>query len=107
LYIGSEGAIFWPAGGGPDVLPRDKFRGVKRPTIEKLDHFQSFVDACLGGPDPQCKFAKTGPMTQVILLGTAAIRAPGDTIHWDAANMKITNNVAADKLLRRSCRAGW
>jgi predicted dehydrogenase len=107
LFIGSEGTMFWPAGGGPELFPREKFLDIKRPTIAKLDHFQSFVDACLGGPDPQCKFAKTGPMTEVVLLGTVAIRVPGETIEWDAENMKITNNVAANKLLGRSYRAGW
>ncbi len=107
LFIGSEGAMFWPAGGGPELLPRAKFSGVKRPAIAKLDHFQSFVDACLGGAETQCKFAKTGPMTEVVLLGTVALRVPGQTIEWDAANMKIPNCAEADKLLRRSYRTGW
>ena len=69
--------MFWPAGGGPELFPRAKFSGVKRPAIAKLDHFQSFVDACLGGAETQCKFAKTGPMTEVVLLGTVALRVPG------------------------------
>lgn len=107
LFIGSEGAMFWSGGGGPVLFPEKKFQGIKRPKIAKLDHFQSFVDACLGGPETQCKFAKTGPMTEVVLLGTVAVRVPGETIAWDAENMRIPNNAAADKLLRRSYRAGW
>jgi hypothetical protein len=46
-------------------------------------------------------------MTEVVLLGTVAIRVPGETIEWDPAEMKIPNNAAADKLLRRSYREGW
>ena len=60
LFIGSEGAMFWPAGGGPELFPRAKFSGVKRPEIAKLDHFQSFVDACLGGRKRSASSPKPG-----------------------------------------------
>jgi hypothetical protein len=46
-------------------------------------------------------------MTEVILLGTVAVRVPGEVIEWDAASMTIPNSVAANKLLRRTYRAGW
>ncbi len=107
LFIGAEGVLFWPSGGGPQLWPQEKFRGIKRPQVPKLDHFQSFVDACLGGPDPMCKFSRTGPMTEVVLLGTVAVRTPGKVLQWDAANMKIPNDADADKHLRRTYRAGW
>jgi predicted dehydrogenase len=107
LFIGSEGVMFWPSGGGPQLWPRPKFQGLARPAVAKLDHFQSFVDGCLGGPDPQCKFARTGPMTEVVLLGTVAVRAPSQILQWDAAEMKIPNYPEAEKFLRRSYRPGW
>ena len=107
LFIGSEGAMLWSGSGGPVLFPQAKFHGIKRPKFAKLDHFQSFVDACLGGPDTQCRFARTGPMTEVVLLGTVAVRVPGEVIQWDAANMKIPNSAEANKLLRRTYRAGW
>ena len=107
LFIGSEGVMFWPQGGGPQLWPQRSFATLSDPKFAGLDHHGSFVDACLGGPDPQCKFAKTGPMTEVVLLGTVAVRVPGQTIEWDAVNMKIPNCLEADKLLRRTYRAGW
>jgi predicted dehydrogenase len=107
LFIGAEGVLFWPSGGGPQLWPRAKFQGIERPSIPKLDHFQSFVDACLGGPETKCKFSRTGPMTEVALLGTVAVRAPGKLLQWDAAKMKIPNYPEAEKFLRRDYRAGW
>jgi predicted dehydrogenase len=107
LFIGAEGVLFWPSGGGPQLWPQTKFRGIERPKVSKLDHFQSYVDACLGGPDPQCKFSRTGPMTEVVLLGTVAVRAAGRLLEWDAVNLKIPNDPDAEKYLRRAYRKGW
>ena len=107
LFMGSEGVLFWPGGGGPQLWPRAKFKDIARPVVHKLDHFQSFVDGCLGGPRPQCEFARTGPMSEVVLLGTVAVRVPETEIEWDAKAMKIANCAEADKLLRRTYRTGW
>jgi hypothetical protein len=46
-------------------------------------------------------------MTEAILLGTVAIRTPDTLLHWDPKNLAITNNEAAQKLLRREYRKGW
>ena len=107
LFIGAEGVMFWPSGGGPQLWPKAKFDGLKRPAVAKLDHFQSFVDACHGGPSPKSEFSRTGPMSEVVLLGTAAVRAAGQLLKWDAANMKFPNCPEAEKYLRRVYRAGW
>ncbi len=107
LFIGTEGVMFWPSGGGPQLWPKAKFEGIKRPAVAKLDHFQSFVDACHGGPSPKSEFSRTGPMSEVVLLGTAAVRAAGQLLHWDAAIMKFPNCPEAEKYLRRTYRAGW
>jgi predicted dehydrogenase len=107
LFIGTEGVLFWPSGCGPQLWPKAKFSHIKRPSIQALDHFQSFVDACRGGPRPQCAFARTGPMAEVVLLGTVAVRVPGQLLHWDAENMKFPNYPDAEKYLRRSYRPGW
>jgi hypothetical protein len=71
------------------------------------NHYHRFVDACLGGPAAESRFAQSGPMTEAILLGTVAIRAPGQILSWDAASMKIPNHPAAEQYLRRSYRQGW
>ncbi len=63
--------------------------------------------ACLGGPKTESHFAQTGPMTESILLGTVAIRNPGQLLEWDTAKMKFPNYPDADKYLRRRYRKGW
>jgi Oxidoreductase family, C-terminal alpha/beta domain len=41
-----------------------------------------------------------------MLLGIVALRA-GTKIHYDAAKMRITNDAAANDLLKREYRRGW
>lgn len=46
-------------------------------------------------------------MTEAILLGTVAIRMPGQRLEWDAARMKFPNCPEAERYLRRTYREGW
>jgi hypothetical protein len=41
-----------------------------------------------------------------MLLGVASLRA-GTKLHYDGANMKITNDDAANEFLTRTYRAGY
>ncbi len=107
LFIGTEGALLYPLDGGPWLLPRDKFKGVERPKIEARNHYHHFADACLGKGRTECDFQQTGPMTEAILLGTVAVRWPGQWLKWDAAGMKIPHCADAESNLRRSYRDGW
>jgi predicted dehydrogenase len=106
MVVGSEGALLI---GGDDalLLPQDKFKDHPRPKLEHRNHYHHFVDACLGGDKTESHFAQSGPMTEAILLGTVAIRAPGQRLEWDAARMKIPNHAEAERYLRRSYREGW
>ncbi len=107
MLIGTEGALLIPHGGLPVLLPEEKFSGYKMPQFEAGNHYASFVVACLGGPKTESHFAQTGPMTEAILLGTVAIRNPGQLLEWDTAKMKFPNYPDADKYLRRRYRKGW
>ena len=44
-------------------------------------------------------FDYAGPLSEVVVLGNIALLHPGATLEWDAKNMKITNNEAANKSL--------
>jgi hypothetical protein len=89
------------------LLPERKFKDVIRPELPPRNHYHHFVEACLGGEKTESHFAQTGPMTEAILLGTVAIRVPGQELTWDANSMRITNNREANKLLARTYRQGW
>jgi hypothetical protein len=46
-------------------------------------------------------------MTEAILLGTMAIRVPGQKLEWDSARLKVTNQSEANRFLQRKYREGW
>jgi predicted dehydrogenase len=107
MLVGTEGALLNTLGTPPQLLPEDKFKDVKGPQLAPRDHYHHFVDACLGGEKTESHFAQTGPMAEAILLGTVAIRLPGQTLAWDSAALSVKDNPAANQLLRRSYREGW
>ena len=107
MVIGTDGAMLLRHGGGPRVLPSSKFKGFQYPQVPARNHYHHWVDACLGGEMCESHFEQTGPMAETILLGTVAIRTPGQTLQWDAANLKIPNCPEAEKLLQRTYRKGW
>jgi hypothetical protein len=96
-----------PNASGPLFSPRDKFKGLARPTAVKRNHYHHFVDACLGGEKTESFFEQTGPMTETILLGSVAIRVPDTKLEWDAEKMDITNVAEARKYLSRTYRKDW
>src|SRR5258706_10567051 len=107
LLIGTEGSLLIPHNYPPQLLPEDKFKAVKRPDLPPRDHYHHFVDACLGGEKTESHFAQTGPMTEAILLGTVAIRTPGEKLEWSPSRIAVKNNQEANRYLKRRYRDGW
>jgi predicted dehydrogenase len=107
MLIGTEGSLLIPHGAPPQLLPESKFSGVKPPKLPSRSHWHHFVDACLGGEKTESHFAQTGPMTEAILLGTVAIRVPGQKLEWDSARLTVTNHPDANHYLQRRYREGW
>jgi predicted dehydrogenase len=107
ILIGTEGSLLIPHNAPPQLLPESKFNDVKRPTLPPRNHYHHFVDACLGGEMTESHFAQTGPMTEAILLGTVAIRMPGQKLQWDSGRMEITNEPEANRYLQRRYREHW
>jgi hypothetical protein len=46
-------------------------------------------------------------MAEAVILGTVAIRQPGDILQWDSGRLRVLNSAAANRLLRRTYRSGW
>jgi predicted dehydrogenase len=107
MVLGTEGALLLALDVPPQLLPEEKFKDLKRPKLPPRDHYHHFVDACLGGEKTESHFALTGPMAEAVLLGTVAIRLPGQVLHWDPRALSIKNHPEADHLLRRTYRDGW
>jgi predicted dehydrogenase len=107
MIVGTEGALLSILGHAPILLPEEKFTKLERPKIPARNHYHHFVDACLGGEKPESNFDQAGPMTETILLGTVAVRMPGQRLEWNPAGLKIPNCRHAERYLRRTYRKGW
>ncbi|MFO7903609.1 MAG: Gfo/Idh/MocA family oxidoreductase [Pirellulaceae bacterium] len=89
-----------------DLPPKKLPRLEEGPRWNPTRHQQEWVNACKSGNQPGSNFDYSGPLTEMVLLGNVALAA-GQRLEWDKQAMKITNDAAADDLLRRSYREGW
>lgn len=107
MFVGEEGYLLLPHVGGPQLFPLEKFRDVPRPKLPTIDHYHSWVDACMGIGTPSANFDYAGPLTEALLLGVVANRFPDTELRWDAANLRVTNLADANTLIRRPYRKGF
>jgi hypothetical protein len=66
-----------------------------------------WTDACKGTGKTTSHFDYAGPLTETVLLGTIAIRFPGQKIEWNSEKLAVTNVAAANAFVRKSYRDGW
>lgn len=57
-------------------------------------HYHQFVDACLGKDECSAPFSYASRLTETILLGVIAGRFPNQTLHWDSASAKFSEEEA-------------
>ncbi len=57
-------------------------------------HYHQFVDACLGKDKCTAPFSYASRLTETILLGVIAGRFPNQTLHWDSAAAKFSEDEA-------------
>jgi len=111
LYIGDKGKILTGSHGanGLRIIPEEKMKAYQQPpkTIPRsVGHYREWITACKGGPPALSNFDYAGPLTEIVLLGNAAIWT-GQKLTWDSANMKFPNFPEADELVHRTYRSGW
>jgi len=111
IFKGTKGKIMAGIyGETPRLIPEKLMQEAVRPpqTIPRVQgsHEQDWARACKAGGKAGANFEYAGPLTEVCLLGNVAKRLDA-RITWDAANMKVTNNPAAEPLIRRAYREGW
>ncbi|MBN2375169.1 MAG: Gfo/Idh/MocA family oxidoreductase [Sedimentisphaerales bacterium] len=110
-FIGAKGSIMSGyMGDSPRIVPEAKMKAYKQPepTIPRVEgsHEQDWIRAIKSGGKAGADFAYSGPLTEAVLLGNVAKRVDG-RIHWDGANMKVTNNADANQYLKRVYRDPW
>lgn len=117
IMLGSKGAIYH-AGMRPDsprLLPDEKWQAYRKNVDQRVpktlprvgDIFSDWLNGIKTGTTPCSNFEYAVPLTEVIVLGTLAIRT-GKTVEWDADAMKVTNdNPEAAALVNLPAREGW
>ncbi len=104
---GSHGA------NGARIIPESKMQeyiksGLPEKTIKRVPgHHQDWINACKGGDPASSNFDYGGPLTEMVLLGTIAMRFRDDKLLWDSEKMEFTNNKKANEFVKPTYRRGW
>lgn len=85
----------------PVTLPRNPHQG-----DSDLRQHLEWIAACKGGPTPYSNFDIAAYLTEIILLGSVALRV-GTKLEWDGPNMRATNSPEAARFVKRQYRHGW
>lgn len=110
LFVGDKGKLMCGCyGSNPELLPASRMEAYIKPpqTLPRsIGHYKEWVRACKGGEPACANFDYSGPLTEIIMLGIAAIRSEMK-LHWDPQAMKFTNAPEANGFLASSFRDGW
>ncbi len=111
IFMFSERAkLFAPQyGGAAVVIPYDRSDSIELPEPylpKSPGHHREWVDACKQHGTTSCDFSYGAKLTEICLLGNIAIRS-GKTIEWNHDEMRATNGVDIEHLLRRDYRDEW
>jgi len=107
LFVGTKGVLLCEHGGGPMLLPRQQYRDYEKPKLPAIDHYGQWIAAVRGEGETTSSFAYAGPLTETVLLGVVASRVPGQTLEWDAENLRFTNSAKATAYVKEEYRKGW
>jgi predicted dehydrogenase len=108
LFIGTKGMLLADYT-NRKLLPEKQFKDFvpPRPFIkDAIDHHKEWVEACKTGGPTTCNFAYAGALTEAVLLGNVSYRL-GKPLTWNAKELKATNEMDADRYIRKEYRKGW
>ena len=110
MFVGDKGKILcggW--GGSPRLIPESKMKDYARPdkTLARVEgHHRDWINACKGGKPASSSFDYSGPLTELVLAGTLAMRIDKKLL-WDGPNLKALNAPEADAYIRPAYHNGW
>ncbi len=118
IMIGEKGAMFSPNdyGAVQKLLPSKEYEGYEppEPTLARMDEGRGTDDnqkrewaqAILGGPPAMSNFDYAAVLTETMLLGNVAVRL-GQSLDYDAEQLKVTNCPQAAAFIDPPYRQGW
>ena len=106
ILHGSHGA------GDARIIPEARMKTFVRPekTLPRVSgrHEEDWIRACKDGQPASSNFADYGgQLTEMVLLGVAVQRVPGEKLEWDGENLRFTNNDEANRYIHTPYRDGW
>ena len=112
LYIGTRGKMLQDnTGARPRLLPVELHNSTgappeRMPRVPHQAHEMNWVNAIRGRDAISCPFSYAAHLTEIMLLGVAAMRA-GTKLQYDGTAMRVTNVPEASALLSREYRPGF
>ena len=108
LFIGEKGVVAAHFNGYSVKMFDGKDIPETTVSIPKVGNFyQSWIDACKGGPAACCDFVEySGPIAEAVLLANVAYRAAGG-FAWDGKEFKASGNVRTEEFIYPDFRDGW
>lgn len=112
LIVGDKGIIMHGShgAGGYKVLPYDESREIETPPqlIDRVKgHAADWLNAIKTGKPASSNFDYGGPLTEMVLLGTAASLFRNQELIWDSKALKVTNFEEANAVIKPEYRKGW
>ncbi|MGY8688075.1 MAG: hypothetical protein ACKVHP_10115, partial [Verrucomicrobiales bacterium] len=80
LFIGEGGKLLIPHISGPQMVPYERNRGIKRPDVKGFNHYHAYIDACLGKGSTGSNFDFAGPLAEATCLGLIGTRIPNTSL---------------------------
>ena len=111
VFLGEKGVLICGCyGRRPRVFPQDLPKPA--PTLPRVPdsidgHEKDWVRACKERRAASTSFDYAGPLSEMVLMGNLAVRFPNRQLLWDGEKMQVTNDPAANVLVRRQYRDGW
>lgn len=118
MFIGTEGVVFegdaycrapkiFPEARAADIVGKGAIALTETRSTHPGNPQLEWASAIVNGGKPSSNFDYAAPLAEFVLLGNLALRS-GQTVQWDAKQMKVTNVAAANQFVERPAyRAGW
>ncbi len=114
VVIGETGKLFFNRSKNNWVLKSEhnldgfQWPAESLPRAEDQNNYLEWYNAIQGGvTHGESHFALAGPMTETILLGVLAQRVPGETLQWDAKNLRVKGHPELQQYIQRDYADGW
>lgn len=105
ILLGEKGSLIIPHVAMPQLLLESGAKAYEK--VPAVNHYTGWADACRGEGKTTSHFDYASALTETVLLGTVAIRTPGETLKWNAEKLTVTNSKTANALLTKPYRKGW